>query len=236
MSPSIIFIAIISCAFGLEEWLDEFEYHTFMGGSDDKYEVYWNADQDACILEIGLAVATDGWVGFGISESGSGMTNSDIVIGWIPSDNITDFVIKNYQGRNYAVDEFDDQSYIQSIDGWKEEIDGTIMTYIRFTKEMFPELDGGQSIKIGTTKVIWAYRDGELTSNQEPTNHGRSCLDSPSSITGCRGIESMNLLQGESTEMPLPDDALEYTVFMPDVDVPDASTTYYCSLLELPTR
>ena len=206
-----------------------------MGGSDDKYEIYWNADQDGCILEIGLAVQTDGWVGFGISENGSGMQDADIVIGWITSDG--EFILTNRIGDGFKRPElFDDQSHITPIEGWKEEIDGKIMTFIRFEKEMFPDHENSVQISIGTTKVIWAYRDGELSSTDEPSYHTRSCIDSPDNIIGCRSIESINLLQGESTKVPLPQDALEYDVFMPNVTVSDASTTYHCSLLELPTR
>ena len=231
----ILMSMLISSIYGLEKWLNEFDYHTFMGGSDDKYEIYWNADQDACMLEIGLAVQTNGWVGFGISENGVGMQDADIVIGWITSDG--EFILTNRIGAGFERPElFDDQSHITPIEGWKEEIDGKIMTFIRFEKELFPDHDNSVPISIGTTKVIWAYRDDMLSSTDEPSSHGRSCIDSPDNIIGCRSIESINLLQGESTEVPLPQDALEFDVFMPNVTVSNASTTYYCSLLEFPTR
>ena len=236
MAYRIILISILASLINASErWLNEFDYHTFMGGSDDKYEIYWNADQDGCMLEIGLAVQTDGWVGFGISENGVGMKDADIVLGWITSDG--QFILTNRIGAGFKRPElFDDQSHITPIKGWKEEIDGKIMTFIRFEKELFPDHDDSVPISIGTTKVIWAYRDGELSSTDEPSYHTRSCIDSPDNIIGCRSIESINLLQGESTEVPLPADALEFDVFMPNVAVADVSTTYHCSLLELPTR
>ena len=232
----IVLIAIFSIVYGdLQDWYNEFDYNTFMGGSDEKYQVFWNEDQDACTLEVGLAVQTDSWIAFGISENGVGMQQSDIVIAWITDQE--EIIIQNRYGQGtFTPTLFEDQSRIQLIEGWKDDTNGTITTFIRFTRELFPEFDDNAiSVKIGTTKVIWAWgQQGELSINDAPGYHGLCPDQEDPDRLGCRGIESMNLIQGESTEIPLPQDAEEHVVYLPNVPVPDAETTYYCSLHELP--
>ena len=44
----------------------------------------------------------------------------------------------------------------------------------------------------------------------------------------CRGPQSMNLLQGESTTVPLPDDAEVLDILIPEHTIPSTDTTYYC--------
>ena len=76
----------------------------------------------------------------------------------------------------------------------------------------------------GTTRVIYAFGSQPMDANSIPLRH---CDD-------CRGPQSMNLLQGEANEIPLPDDAEMIDIVFPEHVIPATDTTYYCSLQELP--
>ena len=205
-----------------DDWYDEFEFDTFIDG-DEKYQVFWNPDQDSCMIEFGLAVEYDGWVGFGISESG-GMTQSDIVVGWI-KDNGHVELQNRYALSRSTPQLFDDQNGIEKISGWKEEIDNTTFTYLRFKKEMFPDFDPNNvNVKIGTTRVIFAYGDLNQAGDDITQHTGDH-----------RGPQSMNLLQGEPQPIPLENDTQYFELTAPEHTIPDKDTTYWCTLLELPS-
>eukprot|EP01084_Bolivina_argentea_P312482 540989_1 len=214
----------------LDEWIDHFDFHTFIDGYE-MFQVYWTSDQsNACTLEIGLAVQTDGWIGFGITESGS-MSGADMVVGWVTDND--EYIIQNRigpNGGNGYPPQFESQSGVIPINGWKEDINGTITTYLHFEKQIFPDFDQrALDVKVGTTRVIYAWRNGVLTEDSDITNHGFGCSD-----TACRGHESMNLLNGETASVPLPEGAQNHSIFIENVAISNKSTTYYCSLLELP--
>ncbi len=46
------------------------------------YRVHWGFNVEAKTIRFAVNVSTTGWVGLGLSPTG-GMTNSDIVIGWV---------------------------------------------------------------------------------------------------------------------------------------------------------
>ena len=132
----------------IEDWYAHFEYNTFID-SDAVFQVFWTPDEASCSVEFGLAVETDSYAALGISESG-GMTGSDIIMGWITEDG--EFILQNRYAPGYVSPSlFDDQSSgFTAIDGWKEDINGTVMTYLHFEKETFPDFDDNAvNIKIG---------------------------------------------------------------------------------------
>ena len=55
---------------------------TLLDSGDDFYELYWRFDRQLKNITFAVRVNTTGWVGFGLSPNG-GMTNSDVVIGWV---------------------------------------------------------------------------------------------------------------------------------------------------------
>jgi len=63
-----------------------YQNHEFMDGQEDgtnsTYTIHWTVDVDKGEIALAVEVETDGWVGFGISETG-GMVGSDVSIGWI---------------------------------------------------------------------------------------------------------------------------------------------------------
>eukprot|EP01084_Bolivina_argentea_P288018 494266_1 len=192
-----------------------------MSGSDGKYQVYWNVNEDLCVLEMGLMVETNGWIGIGISRSGS-MKDSDIVMGWIADG---EYILQHRYGTESVTPElFDDQSHIKKIKGWKEVNASKTITYLHFEKEIFVHFDKNVvDINKGITKVIWAWKDGELSANEIPTYHGRH-----------RGTQHMQLFNGPQPKTPLPNDVLSFDIIMPNISIPNKETTYYCLFVELP--
>jgi len=58
--------------------------HTFMPSSssnddDDGAAIFWNINNDEDTIEFAIAVRSEGWVGFGLSEAG-GMMGSDMAL------------------------------------------------------------------------------------------------------------------------------------------------------------
>eukprot|EP01084_Bolivina_argentea_P257138 433156_1 len=185
---------ILAFTFAVDEWTEHFSFHTSMSGSDGKYQVYWNVNEDLCVLEMGLMVETNGWIGIGISSSGS-MKHSDIVMGWIADG---EYILQHRYGTGFVTPElFDDQSHIKKIDGWKEILNTSkTITYLHFEKEMFVDFNKNVvDINKGMTKVIWAWKDGQLSANETPTYHGQ-CHD-------CRGTQHIQLFNGPQPEIPL---------------------------------
>lgn len=137
----------------IDEWYDHFEYNSFID-ADAMFQVFWTPNEQSCTVEFGIAVETDSYAAFGISDSG-GMTGSDIIMGWITEEG--EVIMQNRYATGYFTPSlFDDQtSGFTPIDGWKEEINGTIMTYLHFEKETFPEFDeNAVNIKIGMNPDI----------------------------------------------------------------------------------
>ncbi len=46
------------------------------------YQLHWGFNVEAKTIKFAVNVSTTGWVGLGLSPTG-GMSNSDIVIGWV---------------------------------------------------------------------------------------------------------------------------------------------------------
>ena len=54
------------------------------------YELHWNYVSSTETIYFAVNVSTTGWVGFGLSPTGS-MTGSDVVIGWVSDEGNTYF-------------------------------------------------------------------------------------------------------------------------------------------------
>ena len=177
--------------------------------------MFWTPNEAACTVEFGLAVETDSYAALGISDSG-GMTGSDIVMGWVTDDG--EFMLQNrYALSRSFPNMMSDQSGIRKIDAWKEDVNGTVTTFLHFEKDTFPDTDFGVDIKLGTTRVIYTWGNQPMQSNSDPVRH---CNE-------CRGPQSINLLQGDSVEHPLPDDAEYEDVVVSQHAVPATDTTYH---------
>lgn len=116
------------------------------------------------------------------------MEESDIVMGWVADDG--EYVLQNrYREKgsgNGTPRLFEDQTYIRAIDGFKETVNGSTMTYMRFEKAI-GGVRGNEyavPIKEGTMNVLWGIGDTPLAANDTPRNHGN--------CETCRGLDTMN--------------------------------------------
>ena len=217
MAPLLLLslLWLFELLYAYSEWDDQFDHNTYVT-PDENFLIYWTTDIIECKIEFGLVVETSGWAAIGISSTG-GMSKSDMVVGYI--DDNGDAVLENWyrdsNGNGPPDGMFSDQSGIELVDAWKEEVDGVTTLYIHFIKDIFPSADREYAIDIpiGTAKVIYAWRD-----DLQWTYHG----------AGQRGTEAMNLIAGDSQEVSLPDDADYYDVLQPAVQVPSDDTTYWC--------
>lgn len=73
--------------------------HTFMPSSssnddDDGAAIFWNINNDEDTIDFAIAVRSEGWVGFGLSEAG-GMMGSDMALYRLvnPDDIIDAYVV-----------------------------------------------------------------------------------------------------------------------------------------------
>ena len=72
--------------------------HTFMPSSnddDDGAAIFWNINKDDTVtIDFAIAVRSEGWVGFGLSEAG-GMTGSDMALFSVanPDDIVDAYVV-----------------------------------------------------------------------------------------------------------------------------------------------
>lgn len=67
------------------------------GNGNPLYTVHWNFSAVEETITFGVNVSTNGWVGFGISPNG-GMTNSDVVIGWVNDNGEVFFHVRKLSG------------------------------------------------------------------------------------------------------------------------------------------
>ena len=116
------------------------------------------------------------------------MEESDIVIGWITDNN--EYVLENrYREAGSGNGQpllFEDQSFVRAIDGFKETVNGTTMSYMRYEKAVSGVLNNKYAVPIstGTMNVLWAVGDTTLAVNDTPSYHGN--------CASCRGFDKMN--------------------------------------------
>ena len=67
---------------------------TLYNRNGDTYVLHWNFSTAERTIAFAVNVSTTGWVGFGLSPNG-GMTNSDVVMGWV-SNGRTYFHVSSY--------------------------------------------------------------------------------------------------------------------------------------------
>mmetsp|Transcript_46416 Transcript_46416/g.77142 ORF Transcript_46416/g.77142 Transcript_46416/m.77142 type:complete len:668 (-) Transcript_46416:45-2048(-) len=230
-STVLVFLAVnCRAAFApYEEWEVYFDHFTFLRPAED-YRLYWKILEDERV-EIGLEVATTGWVGFGLSNDNT-MGDSDIILGWI--DESSD-VPKPYLQRRHSVSihernpVFDEDLRDDLVEAWQE--DG--VTRIRFTRELFPCADEEnpfvKQVVMGTSFVIFAYN------NENPVCSGSDdveCLLVPHDAKSM-GSQSIDFFSGKSSVVPMPEGVQQHDFLVENYTVPSKDTTYYCKFLQL---
>ncbi|XP_023242126.1 DBH-like monooxygenase protein 1 [Centruroides sculpturatus] len=183
---------------------------------DSNYELWWSMYDDSITFQV--EVATNGWVGFGISSNG-GMKGSDIVIGWI-NDNQAMFHDRHAEGKfQPKIDEQQDWELL-----WHEKND--THTKLRFKRLLDTCDDQDIVITEETMRLIYAY------SHQNPNSIDAVSYHGPTT----RGTKSVFLkeeVEHKFTEKP--EDIYHWDVRSPNVTIPEGSDTeYFCTFIRVP--
>eukprot|EP00484_Ammonia_sp_Unknown_P001510 CAMPEP_0197021526 /NCGR_PEP_ID=MMETSP1384-20130603/2418_1 /TAXON_ID=29189 /ORGANISM="Ammonia sp." /LENGTH=642 /DNA_ID=CAMNT_0042449369 /DNA_START=26 /DNA_END=1950 /DNA_ORIENTATION=- len=213
----------------LEAWEEYFEHYTFLRADRD-YRLYWKILEDETTVEIGLEVATTGWVGFGISDD-STMGGADIIMGWVDDNQDKYYLQRRHSvslSRRFPV--FDEDLTDDMLDAWQE--DG--VTRLHFKRALFPCADEEdpfvKQIIMGTTFVIFAFNQNDPICNGEddvkcdPLAHDMQSM----------GSQSVNFFSGESSVVAMPDEYETFDFLMGNYSVPPLDTTYHCKFIHLP--
>ena len=84
----VLFSAVLSlgsCQINLDAYPFSAVLRSDPINGDPLYTLHWNFSVAEETITFAVNVATNGWVGFGISPNG-GMVNSDVVVGWVNDD------------------------------------------------------------------------------------------------------------------------------------------------------
>ncbi|XP_070555179.1 DBH-like monooxygenase protein 1 homolog [Ptychodera flava] len=182
-----------------------------------KVHLFWKYDDTTITFEV--HAETLGYVGFGISPNG-GMTDSDIVIGWVKDGNT--YFKDRFASRN-GEPEIDDQQDYELIGGMETETH-TVLTFSRKI-DTCDEMD--RVVTSGTLRLIYAYHDDDPETETGLPYHGVA-------QRGSRSIHVLGVAPAEP-EMPTGDDLLVYEFLNPNVSVPHhQDTTYWCQAFKIP--
>ncbi|XP_077997834.1 DBH-like monooxygenase protein 1 [Glandiceps talaboti] len=188
-------------------YLDEFE----------KFQLYWKFDDKTITFEV--HAETLGYVGFGISPNG-GMTNADIVIGWVKDGEV--FFKDRFATKNGEPDIDESQDY-ELLGGMETETH----TILKFTRKLETCDDKDRTVADGTLRLIYSYHKDDPESETGLSYHG----------SDQRGSRSIHLLgyTPDLPDMPTGDDLLTYDFLNQNITVPHhQDTTYWCTLFKLP--
>ena len=97
----VVFAALLSscrCDNHTSALSDEYRFSTQLG---DNYHIFWSFDLSTQRIDFAVSVGTTGWVGFGLSPNGQ-MPRSDVVIGWVDSNEQTFFHVSCIQTHDAA--------------------------------------------------------------------------------------------------------------------------------------
>ncbi|XP_077989863.1 DBH-like monooxygenase protein 1 homolog [Glandiceps talaboti] len=190
-----------------DAYLDEFE----------KFHLYWKFDDKTITFEV--HAETLGYVGFGISPNG-GMTNADIVIGWVKDGEV--FFKDRFATKNGEPDIDESQDY-ELLGGMETETH----TILKFTRKLETCDDKDRTVAGGTLRLIYSYHKDDPESETGLSYHG----------SDQRGSRSIHLLgyTPDLPDMPTGDDLLTFDFLNQNVTVPHhKDTTYWCMLFKLP--
>ncbi|XP_028653745.2 DBH-like monooxygenase protein 1 homolog [Erpetoichthys calabaricus] len=175
-----------------------------------KYHLRWRYDERTIVFEA--EVETTGYIGFGLSPSGS-MAHSDMMIGGV--ENGKPYVQDFYTGTNREVHLDHRQDYHLEY-----AIENNTHTILCFSRDLNTCDMDDKIITESTVRVIWAYHSDDFKNAHN--YHGLN-----------RGRKSLRLLNPQHHQ-----DALESLPFFeiknPNITIPFKDTTYYCQIFMLP--
>lgn len=169
-----------------------------------KYWLGWSVDEANEEITFEVEVQTKGYVGFGISPSGS-MISADIFIAGVDNDGVEYY--GDYHGSNKNGAPIKD-----SHDDWKllAASENQTHTKLRFSRKLITCDDEDYPIRTDTNRLIWS-----IGNTDDIAYHAE------------RGTYSTNLLLPDN-----PFDGSEYLKFdtMANTTMPAQDTTYWCTI------
>ncbi|EDV25404.1 uncharacterized protein TRIADDRAFT_63840 [Trichoplax adhaerens] len=210
----LTFTAALASTAGLKESYRHFAYLD----ENEKFQMYWTANDTLQMIDIAIAVQTTGWVGFGFSPYTGRMPGSDVVIGWV--DNQGKIYLQDRFATGHTVPELDTQQDYTLFGG--EETNG--MTILKFKRKYVTGDSKDLAIEDGTTKLIWSYHTADPTAPNVFTKH---------EFQGTRSINLFNRIP-EFDKPPLPSDVQYVDVLAKNITIPAQHTVYWCTAIKLP--
>nr|XP_032817547.1 DBH-like monooxygenase protein 1 homolog isoform X1 [Petromyzon marinus] len=184
--------------------------------SPGNFHLSWAFDSDQIVLEA--QVRTRGWVGLGLSSTGT-MAGSDVVVGWVDSAAATHLVDAHIEGERSLVR---DASQDYKLVRLSENGTHTVMRVVRALRTCDAN---DRDITENTMRLIWASEDNDPKSEAQITYHGP--MD--------RGTKSLQLLSSRPRSQPeLPQDRSTFDIVQDKCAIPPDSTFYACKIFSLP--
>ncbi|XP_074653955.1 DBH-like monooxygenase protein 1 isoform X2 [Tubulanus polymorphus] len=225
-----LLISAISLAIALAFFQDAncqiiFPNKVFLDGDAKKYSLEWRYDQSdeprKRFLTFKVTVETTGYVGFGLSPTGS-MKGSDMVIGWVTKDG-TPMFHDRYAPTSIGMPIIDTSQDWHLLRG--AETDGkTTLVFRRNLDTCDKEND--IEIQESAMRIVYSYSDTDPSDETKVHYHGHT-----------RGTKTLYLLDKPKLTK-VPPDMKTLDLVYKNYTIPSLDTTYYCAMFEidLPTK
>lgn len=211
--PLLLPGAATATATATDTWPRTTYRHHAVLDANGKYHLRW--DHHAATITFEVEVETRGYVGLGISPTGS-MARSDMIVGGVANGRP---YLKDYNTLN--IDGKLNKDYQQDYH-LEYGMENDTHTIIAFSRDLNTCDNEDKIITENTVRVIWAYH---------PDDVGQ---DGPQYHSSNRGRKSLHLLNPEM-ETSIPSDVLTFNIRHQNVLIPEKGTTYWCQIFKVPT-
>ena len=202
---------------------DTSSYH-HMVALDDDYVVHWTANHETETLQVLMKARTSGWVGFGLSPSGT-MPGSDVITAWVNDDG-TAFIQDRFAPSRTTpvVDAHQDVTLVngEEVDGW------TVIEFTRPFRSCDDDEEEDIALVTGTQRVVWAM------GSADPADDDPAALLQHSNM-GSRSINLLNELPNSANFVAESVDYESHDVLQNNVVIGTDQTSYWCTSHELPS-
>lgn len=181
----------------------------------DGYHVFWSVDSAAQRLTFGFCVATQGWIGFGLSPS-DGMKGADVMIARRDADS-GEFEVGDYFSEDFVTPVLDQQQDWHLVQGQRN----LSHTFVEVWRSIKTCDDLDHDFKLLPQRAVYAYGYSDAIKQHAPTS---------------RGSLLMKFLSPWLT--PPEQGTTIVDVRMPNVTLPAKHSFYHCAVvsMDLPTN
>eukprot|EP00456_Euglypha_rotunda_P030876 TRINITY_DN24050_c0_g1_i1.p1 TRINITY_DN24050_c0_g1~~TRINITY_DN24050_c0_g1_i1.p1 ORF type:complete len:262 (+),score=37.17 TRINITY_DN24050_c0_g1_i1:24-809(+) len=219
---ALAIVLLFAIATVVHSWSAPFS-NQYLVDADSQYTLYWEADENAGVMRIGLEINVIGWIGFGISSTG-GMVGSDVFIAYIYSNSTT--VLNDRMATAKAEPGKDVNA--GGVENWNllsSSRTATMMT-IEATRSFTSGDSRDLNFTAGPMKLVFSYYTGDP---DEPDflplhQHDQPFPRTVTLFGGGTGDTTDNQLN--TTGFPL--DYQNYSIRFPNHSLSAEQTTYMC--------